>query len=170
MRNNTQNWQNLMPKTPMSVPPFEPMCPPFAVNMTSCCDMALGTCPWVAKVWFANLQKMFFHIVFVFGGPIFFLRFSKEKQITKPLQTKTTKRKTYEWNHSKQLKQKTKFRGLEAGWLTWAGLAGWLAGGNAISSPRGLASSCARFLLKPYSNLMQYPLLAALPPPVFVSN
>ena len=39
---------------------------------------------------------------------------------------------------------------------------------DAISSPCCLASSCGRFLLNPYSNMMRYPLLAALPPPVVV--
>ena len=41
---------------------------------------------------------------------------------------------------------------------------------NAISSHGCLASSCGRFLLNSYSNMMQYPLLAALPPPVAVSH
>ena len=40
---------------------------------------------------------------------------------------------------------------------------------DAIFFPRCLASSCARSLLNPYTNMMRYPLLAALPPPVLVS-
>ena len=28
---------------------FGPMCPPFAANITSFCDLALGTCPCVAQ-------------------------------------------------------------------------------------------------------------------------
>ena len=37
---------------------------------------------------------------------------------------------------------------------------------DAISSHCCLASSCGRFLLNSYSNMMQYPLMAALPPMV----
>jgi hypothetical protein len=40
---------------------------------------------------------------------------------------------------------------------------------DAISSPRCLASSSARFLLKTYSNMMHYPLLAALLRPLLCS-
>ena len=31
------------------VTPFRTRVPPFAANMTSFCDLALGTCPWVAQ-------------------------------------------------------------------------------------------------------------------------
>ena len=39
---------------------------------------------------------------------------------------------------------------------------------DAIFFPRCLASSCARFLLKSYPNMMQYPLLVAMPHPLLV--
>ena len=40
---------------------------------------------------------------------------------------------------------------------------------DVISLPRCLASSCDRFVFNSYPTMMQYSLLAALPPPVYVS-
>ena len=54
--------------------------------------------------------------------------------------------------------------------LLWSFLIESLFKYDAISSLGCLASSCGRFfLLNSYSNMMQYPLMAALPPPVVVS-
>jgi hypothetical protein len=53
--------------------------------------------------------------------------------------------------------------------LLWSFLIESLFKYDAISSLGCLASPCGRFLLNSYSNMMQYPLMAALPPPVVVS-
>ena len=49
MRKTIGCLQNLMPKPAIPGPLFGSMCPPFAANMTSFGDLALGTYPWMAQ-------------------------------------------------------------------------------------------------------------------------
>ena len=44
-----RKYLNLMPNTMTSKTLFESVCPPLAASMTSFCDLALGTSPWVAQ-------------------------------------------------------------------------------------------------------------------------
>ena len=49
LRKNTQEIKKLIPKTTILEPRLLPICPQVAANVTSCCDLALGACPWVAQ-------------------------------------------------------------------------------------------------------------------------
>ena len=49
MRKNTQKLTKPDAKNSDLGTPFRTHVPPFAANTTSFCDLALGTCPWVAQ-------------------------------------------------------------------------------------------------------------------------